>query len=74
MLKVSASLDKRLLQHEGPAVVFANTADLAARVDNPELNVTKDSVLVLKNIGPKGYPGMPEAGLIPIPRKLAQEG
>ena len=74
VLKASASKDRRLLTHSGPAVVFANTADLAARIDDPDLDVTENSVLVLQNIGPKGHPGMPEAGVIPIPRKLGQEG
>ncbi|KAH7388932.1 dihydroxy-acid/6-phosphogluconate dehydratase [Cadophora sp. MPI-SDFR-AT-0126] len=74
VMKASASKDRRLLQHSGPAVVFKNSTDLALRLDDPELPVTKDSVLVLQGIGPIGNPGMPEAGLIPIPRKLAAEG
>jgi dihydroxy-acid dehydratase len=74
VMKASASKDRRLLTHSGPAVVFKNSADLAQRIDNPALNVTKDSVLVLQGIGPIGNPGMPEAGLIPIPRKLALQG
>ncbi|EYE99587.1 putative dihydroxy-acid dehydratase [Aspergillus ruber CBS 135680] len=74
IMKASASKDRSLLSHTGPAVVFENTADLAARIDDPDLPVTKDSVLVLKGIGPIGNPGMPEAGLIPIPRKLAEGG
>jgi len=74
VMKASASKDPRLLQHSGPAVVFKNSADLAERLDDPNLPVTKDSVLVLQGIGPIGNPGMPEAGLIPIPRKLAGEG
>ena len=74
VMKASASKDRRLLQHSGPAVVFKNSADLAQRLDDPDLPVTKDSVLVLQGIGPIGNPGMPEAGLIPIPRKLAAEG
>ncbi|KAI4145229.1 MAG: hypothetical protein LQ340_006358 [Diploschistes diacapsis] len=74
IMKASASKDPRLLSHSGPAVVFDNTEDLARRIDSRNLNVTRDSVLVLKNIGPKGFPGMPEAGLIPIPRKLARQG
>jgi dihydroxy-acid dehydratase len=72
--KASASKDKRLLKHKGPAVVFENSQDLALRLDNPDLDVTADSVLVLKGIGPIGNPGMPEAGMIPIPRKLAAQG
>ncbi|PTB34884.1 uncharacterized protein TrAFT101_011964 [Trichoderma asperellum] len=74
VMKASASKDRRLLQHSGPAVVFKNSADLANRIDDPNLSVTKDSVLVLQGIGPIGNPGMPEAGLIPIPRKLAAAG
>lgn len=74
IMKVSASKDKALLRHSGNAVVFKNTADLANRIDSPDLKVTRDSVLVLQNIGPVGNPGMPEAGLIPIPRKLAANG
>ena len=74
VIKASASKDRRLLSHCGRAVVFENSADLAARIDSDDLDVTKDSVLVLKNIGPIGNPGMPEAGLIPIPRKLAAQG
>ncbi|KFY76627.1 hypothetical protein V498_09547 [Pseudogymnoascus sp. VKM F-4517 (FW-2822)] len=74
VMKASASKDRRLLQHSGPAVVFKNSTDLAQRIDDPDLLVTKDSVLVLQGIGPIGNPGMPEAGLIPIPRKLAAAG
>ncbi|KAL1634930.1 hypothetical protein SLS56_002011 [Neofusicoccum ribis] len=74
VMKASASKDRRLLQHAGPAVVFADTADLARRVDDPALPVTRDSVLVCRRIGPRGHPGMPEAGLLPIPRKLARDG
>ncbi|KAF7353739.1 hypothetical protein MVEN_01059300 [Mycena venus] len=74
VIKASASKDRRLLNHAGPAVVFSDTADLAQRIDDPELHVTPDSVLVLQGIGPIGHPGMPEAGLIPIPRKLGALG
>lgn len=74
VMKASASKDKRLLHHRGPAVVFKNSADLAKRIDSDDLVVTKDSVLILQGIGPIGNPGMPEAGLIPIPRKLGREG
>jgi dihydroxy-acid dehydratase len=63
-----------LMEHEGRAVVFDNAADLAARIDSDDLDVAADDVLVLKNIGPKGAPGMPEAGYLPIPRKLARAG
>ncbi|CAN9172058.1 unnamed protein product [Alternaria sp. RS040] len=74
VMKASASKDRTLLHHSGRAVVFANSADLAARIDDPELDVDANSVLVLQNIGPVGNPGMPEAGLIPIPRKLSEKG
>ncbi|KAJ5937171.1 hypothetical protein N7454_004826, partial [Penicillium verhagenii] len=74
VIKASASKDRSLLSHTGPAVVFENSVDLAQRIDDPDLPVTKESVLVLKGIGPIGNPGMPEAGLIPIPKKLAEAG
>lgn len=73
ILKQSAA-DAKLMEHEGRAVVFENIEDLAARIDTDELDVRADDVLVLKNIGPKGAPGMPEAGYMPIPRKLARAG
>ena len=63
-----------LLRHSGRAVVFDSVADMTARIDDPALDVTPDDVLVLRNAGPKGAPGMPEAGYIPIPRKLATQG
>ena len=63
-----------LMQHEGRAVVFDSLEDLAARIDSPELDVTAEDILVLRNAGPKGAPGMPEAGYLPIPKKLAQRG
>ena len=62
-----------LMEHEGRAVVFEDAADLAARIDDPDLDVNADDILVLKNIGPKGA-AMPEAGYLPIPRKLARAG
>lgn len=78
VLKASASKNRALLKHTGPALVFENPADLAARLDDPDLDVTPSTVLVLKGIGPigsgRGNPGMPEAGMIPIPRKLAAQG
>jgi dihydroxy-acid dehydratase len=74
VMKASASKDRRLLKHRGTAVVFANSADMAERIDSPDLEVNQDSVLILQGIGPVGNPGMPEAGMIPIPRKLAAEG
>lgn len=63
-----------LLVHEGRAVVFDSLEDLAERIDAPDLDVSKDDVLILRNAGPKGAPGMPEAGYIPIPKKLAAQG
>ena len=73
IIKQSAA-DPKLMEHEGRAVVFEGVADLAQRIDSDDLDVQAGDVLVLKNIGPKGAPGMPEAGYIPIPRKLARAG
>ncbi|NUR55443.1 MAG: dihydroxy-acid dehydratase [Acidobacteria bacterium] len=64
----------RLLQHSGPAVVFEDYNDLEKRIDHPALPVTPDSVLVLQNSGPLGGPGMPEWGMLPIPKKLLAQG
>ncbi|HXV11857.1 MAG TPA: IlvD/Edd family dehydratase [Burkholderiales bacterium] len=69
-----AAMDPKLMRHEGRAVVFESLEDLAERIDSPRLKVSAQDVLVLKNAGPKGAPGMPEAGYIPIPKKLAQQG
>ena len=66
--------EPRLLRHTGPAVVFKSYDDLAARIDDPALPVTADSVLVLQNGGPLGGPGMPEWGMLPIPKKLLEQG
>ncbi len=66
--------ERRLLQHAGPAVVFHNYNDLEARIDDPLLAVTADSVLVLQDAGPLGAPGMPEWGMLPIPKKLLAQG
>lgn len=66
--------ERRLLQHAGPAVVFRNYADLEARIDDPALPVTPESVLVLQDAGPLGAPGMPEWGMLPIPKKLLAQG
>ena len=63
-----------LMSHTGRAVVFSSIADMAERVDDPDLDVTAEDILVLQNAGPKGAPGMPEAGYMPIPRKLAAAG
>ena len=73
IIKQSAA-DPRLMEHEGRAVVFENAEDLAQRIDADDLDVAPEDILVLKNIGPKGAPGMPEAGYLPIPRKLARAG
>lgn len=73
IIKQSAA-DARLMEHEGRAVVFEDAADMAARIDSPHLDVHADDIIVLKRIGPKGAPGMPEAGYIPIPLKLARQG
>ena len=69
-----AAASQALLEHEGRAVVFENMQDMATRIDSPDLDVNADDILVLKNIGPKGAPGMPEAGYLPIPLKLARAG
>ena len=63
-----------LMTHSGRAVVFDSVQDMTERIDDPALDVTADDVLVLRNAGPRGAPGMPEAGYLPIPRKLAQQG
>jgi dihydroxy-acid dehydratase len=73
IIKQSAA-SPNLLSHRGRAVVFDNLDDLAARIDSDELDVQADDVLVLRNAGPKGAPGMPEAGYLPIPGKLARQG
>ncbi len=73
VIKQSAA-SPALLQHTGRAVVFDDLEDLASRIDDPDLDVEPDDVLVLRNAGPIGGPGMPEAGYLPIPRKLAQAG
>jgi dihydroxy-acid dehydratase len=73
IIKQSA-MDPKLARHEGRAVVFESLEDLASRIDDPQLDVAAGDVLVLQNAGPKGAPGMPEAGYIPIPKKLAREG
>ena len=69
-----AAATPRLLRHRGPAVVFDSVEDLHARLDDPALDVTEDSVLVLRGCGPKGYPGMPEVGNMPLPAKLLEKG
>jgi len=73
IIKQSAA-DAGLMEHEGRVVVFEDSQDLVSRIDADDLDVNPDDILVLRNIGPKGAPGMPEAGYIPIPRKLARAG
>jgi dihydroxy-acid dehydratase len=73
VMKISAA-QSDLLRHEGPAVVFENFRELAARVDDPDLEIDERSVMVLKNAGPVGAPGMPEWGHLPIPAKLLKRG
>ena len=69
-----AAADEGLFERQGRAVVFESLEDLSARIDLPDLDVTKDDFLVLKNAGPRSSSGMPEAGYLPIPKKLAQQG
>ena len=73
VMKPSAA-DSALFTHRGRAVVFESIEDFHARIDDPALEVDADSVLVLKGCGPKGYPGMPEVGNMPLPRKLLEKG
>jgi dihydroxy-acid dehydratase len=73
ILKRSAA-DHNLFEHEGRAVVFSSLDDLALRIDDPSLDVTRDDILVLQNAGPHSASCMPEAGYLPIPRKLARQG
>lgn len=73
VLKPSAA-SPQLMQHTGKAVVFENIEDYKRKIDDPELDVDETSVLVLKNVGPKGYPGMPEVGNMGIPMKLLEKG
>ena len=73
VMKPSAA-DRRLVKHEGKAVVFEDIRDMNARIDDPDLDVDRDSVLVLKMGGPMGAPGMPEWGSLPIPKKLLAQG
>lgn len=69
-----AAATPELLNHRGPAVVFDSIEDLHARIEDPDLDITEDSVIVLRGCGPKGYPGMPEAANTPIPPKLFRKG
>jgi dihydroxyacid dehydratase/phosphogluconate dehydratase len=69
-----AAMDVKFHKFSGPAVVFEDYPDLKARLDDPDLEVTAGSVLVLKNAGPKGAPGMPEWGMLPLPKKILEQG
>ena len=69
-----AAATPALFQHEGPALVFDSLEDLEKRIDDPNLDVTPQSVMVLRNAGPVGAPGMPEWGGLPIPKRLLQKG
>ncbi len=73
IVKPSAATD-RLLEHEGPAYVFETIEEMKANIDRDDLPVTPDTILVLKGCGPRGYPGMPEVGNMPIPKRLIQQG
>ncbi len=69
-----ATASEELMQHTGTALVFNSIEEMMEQLDDPDLEVTPATVLVLRNAGPKGAPGMPEAGYIPIPKKLARQG
>ncbi len=69
-----AAADPSLLRHSGPALVFDGMADLKAQIEDPDLEVSADTVLILRNAGPEGAPGMPEWGMLPIPSKLLKQG
>jgi dihydroxy-acid dehydratase len=70
----TVAANPRLWQHTGPAVIFSDFQDMEARIDREDLDVDENSVLVLQNAGPQGGPGMPEWGMLPIPKKLLQRG
>ncbi|KDR86800.1 dihydroxy-acid dehydratase, partial [Agrobacterium tumefaciens] len=69
-----SSCDPRFLTHTGPALVFDDYATLKAQIDSDDLDVTAEHVIVLRNAGPHGGPGMPEWGMVPIPKKLLKQG
>lgn len=73
VIKPSAC-EERFLRHEGPALVFDSYQEMKDNIDDPDLDVSADTVLVLRNAGPKGGPGMPEWGMLPIPKKLLRQG
>jgi dihydroxy-acid dehydratase len=70
----TVAADPKLLQHRGPAIVFDDYPAMKARINDPNLNVTADSVLILRSAGPLGAPGFPEWGQLPIPEKLLRAG
>ncbi len=69
-----SAADSKLFEHEGRAIVFSSLEDLAARIDDPKLDVEPEDILVLQNAGPRPSAAMPEAGYLPIPKKLAAKG
>ena len=73
VIKPSAC-ERRFLEHEGPAVVFDSYPEMKARIDDEDLDITADHILILRNVGPIGGPGMPEWGMLPIPKKLLRQG
>lgn len=73
VIKPSAATEK-LMKHRGPAVVFETMEDYHARIDHPDLDIDENSIIVLKNVGPVGYPGMPEVGNVDLPEKLLRKG
>src|SRR5699024_725744 len=74
IIKPKAIINQQLSKHRGQAIVFSSTEDMEKKINAPDLDVDKNSVLVLQNTGPVGAPGMPEAGMIPIPDKLLKQG
>jgi dihydroxy-acid dehydratase len=73
IIKPSAASNK-LMKHRGKAVVFESMEDYHARIDNADLDIDENSVIILKGVGPKGYPGMPEVGNVDLPEKLLKKG
>lgn len=69
-----AAMDQRFMKHAGPALVFDDYPSMKKAVDDEDLDITPDHVLVLRNAGPQGGPGMPEWGMLPMPRKLLKQG
>ena len=67
-------MDSRFLKHTGPALVFDDYPSMKAAINDEEIDATADTVLILRNAGPKGGPGMPEWGMLPVPTKLVKQG